>query len=136
MVDCPCHVWLQKKISMTHQQGTLKLYYLLLCTNVGDGILCALSTDHNIHGENGVYHWWTTYALKSKSVSEMHFPAIWRHKFTDLANSKKNLNLREKTAVDKSVWIKAWYVYVRGISGCNQPPVLIKVAFSVNNPIL
>ena len=54
MVDCPCHVSLQKKISMTHQQGTLKLYYLLLCTNVGDGILCALSTDHNIHGENGV----------------------------------------------------------------------------------
>ena len=29
------------------------------------------------------------YALKSKSMSEMHFPVIWRSKFTDLAGSKK-----------------------------------------------
>ena len=43
----------------------------------------------NIHRENGIYQRWTTYALKSKSVSEMHFPTIWRSKFTDVANSKK-----------------------------------------------
>ena len=49
-----------KKNSITHQQGTLGLCYRLLCTNLGDGILCALSPDHNIHGENSVYHWWTT----------------------------------------------------------------------------
>ena len=43
------------------------------------------------------------YALKSKSVSEMHFPALWRSKFTDLANSNKT----QKTTVDKNTWIKA-----------------------------
>ena len=85
------------------------LCYLLLCANMGDGILCALSPDHNIHRENGVYHWWTTYSLKLKSVSEMHFPAIWRHKFTDLANSKKNSILEKKAGcrqkcLDKSLW--------------------------------
>ena len=37
----------------------------------------------------------------------MHIPVIWRSKFTDLVNSKKKLNLRKKTAVDKSAWIKA-----------------------------
>ena len=40
-------------------------------------------------GGNGVNQRWTTYALKSKSVSEMHFPMIWRSKLTDLVNSKK-----------------------------------------------
>ena len=44
-----------------------------------------------------------------KNVSEMHSPTIWRSKFTDLVNSKKKqLNFWEKTAVDKSAWIKAW----------------------------
>ena len=71
-----------------------------------DEILCNLSPSHNVHRENGVYQQWTMYALKSESVLEMHFPAIWRSKFTDLANSKK-LNLWEETAVDKSAWIKA-----------------------------
>ena len=74
----------------------------------GDGILCTLSPNPNVHRENGVYQQWTTNALKSKSVLEMHFPAIWRSKFTDLANKRvKKLNLWEKTAVDKSAWIKA-----------------------------
>ena len=46
------------------------------------------------------------YALKSKSVWEMHFPVILISIFNDLVNSKK-LNLWEKMAVDKSAWIKA-----------------------------
>ena len=37
----------------------------------------------------------------------MQFPAIWRNKFTDLANSKKTQS-QEKTAVDK-VYI---YIYI------------------------
>ena len=45
-----------KKISMTHQQGTHRVCHRLLCTNLGDGILCTLLPDHKIHGENGVYH--------------------------------------------------------------------------------
>ena len=48
------------------------------------------------------------YALNPKSVSEMHFPRIWRCKFTDFANSKKTqVFVEEKMAVDKSAWIKA-----------------------------
>ena len=35
----------------------------------------------------------------------MHFPGIWRSKFTDFAGKKHNL--WEKTAADKSAWIKA-----------------------------
>ena len=69
----------------------------------GNGILCTLSPNHNIHRENGVYQ----YALKSKSVLEMHFPAIWRSKFTVLQTVKK-LNLWKKTAVGKSA-LKACY---------------------------
>ena len=65
-----------KQISMTHQQGTHGVCYRLLCTNLGDKILCTLSSNHNIHWENGVDYWWSTYALKSKSVSEMHFRAM------------------------------------------------------------
>ena len=60
----------------------------LLCTNLGDGILCTLSPNHNIHRINCVYQWWTTYTLKSKGVSEMHFPGIWRSKVTDFASKK------------------------------------------------
>ena len=38
----------------------------------------------------------------------MHFSGIWRSKFTNLANKTvKKLNFWEKTAVNKSAWIKA-----------------------------
>ena len=52
-------------------------------------------------------------ALKSKSVLEMHFQAIWRSKFTDLANSGKTQSLgkngcRQK-CLDKSLYI---YIYI------------------------
>ena len=65
------------------------------------------------HRENGIHQQWTTYSLKlKKSVSKMHFPGIWRSKFTDLVNKtvKKSI-FGEKTAVDKSAWIKACTVH-------------------------
>ena len=38
----------------------------------------------------------------------MHFPTIWRSKFTDLVNSKKKKSIfGKKIAVDKSAWIIA-----------------------------
>ena len=58
----------------------------------------------NIYRVNGLYQQWTTYALKSKCVSEIHFSGICRSKFTDVASKK--LNLLKKTAVDNSAWIK------------------------------
>ena len=106
MTDWPCHVWLQKKLVLLTNKAALGVCYRLLCTNLGDGILCTLWPNHNIHEVNGVYQRWTTYALKSKSVVEINFPGIWRSKFTDFAGTK--LNLWEKTAVDKSAWIKDW----------------------------
>ena len=53
------------------------------------------------------------YTLKSKSVSEMYFPMIWRSKFTDLAKSKKKLNLWKKNGcrqkcLDKSLACQIW----------------------------
>ena len=74
--------------------------YQLLCTNLGDGILHTLLSNHNIHR---VYQRWTMYALKRKCVLEMHFRA----------NSKKTQSLG-KTAVDKSARIKACIYFVSG----------------------
>ena len=52
--------------------------------------------------KNDVYHWWTTYALKSKSMLEMHFSF-------DLTNSKKTQSLGEndcrQKCLDKSLLI-------------------------------
>ena len=87
----------------------------------GNGILCTLSPNHNIHEENYVYQWWTKYAVKAKSVSEMHFPAIWRSKFTDLAHSKKTQSLGGK-AVGKSAWIDTPNIkfFICWLSLCDQ----------------
>ena len=96
-----------KKNSITHQQNSLGGVLQIFIHQFVDPILCTLSPHYNVHRENGVYQQWATYALKSKSVPRMHFLAIWRSKFADLATVKK-LNLWEKTAVDRSAWIKAW----------------------------
>ena len=66
---------------------------------MGDGILCTLPPNHNIHRKNGVYQQWTTYALKS--VSEMYFPTIWRSEFTDLINSEKTQSLGKNSCKQK-----------------------------------
>ena len=107
MTNWPCHVWLQKNLVWSTNEAALWVSYRLLRTSLGDGILCTLSPNHNIHEVNGIYLRWATYALKSKSVSKMHFPGIWRSKFTDFAGKKRNL-WKKKTAADKSAWIKAW----------------------------
>ena len=78
----------------------------LLCTNMDDVILCTLSPNHNIHEEKGVYQRQTMYALKSKSVLEMHFLRPGDPNLLTQQTVKK-LNLYEKTARDKSAWIKA-----------------------------
>ena len=93
---------------MTHQHCSLEDVLHTFMHQFGDGILCTLLPNHNVHRENGAHQQQTTNVLKSKSVLEMHFSAIWGPKFIDLANKTvKKLNLWEKTAVDKSAWIKA-----------------------------
>ena len=68
-----------KKVSMTHQQRSLGGVLPSFMRQFGWwDFVCALSPIHNIQGENGVYQRWTIYALKSKSMSEMNFPTIWR----------------------------------------------------------
>ena len=104
---------------MTHQQGSLGGVLQTFMYQFVDGILCNLSPHHNVYTENGVYQQWTTYALKSKSVPEMHFPVIWRSKFTDLANSKKTQSLgkngcRQK-CLDKSLTAKFYRLKVTGL---------------------
>ena len=115
MTNWPSKVWLQIKIvwpSPTRQpwRGVLPT----LCTSLGDGILCTLLPNHNIHRENGVSQWCTTYALKPKSVSEMHFSRIWRSKFTDLANSKKTKSCRQK-CLDKSLTMARRFLWIRSV---------------------
>ena len=45
---------------------------------------------------------------QSEIVSEMHLSANWKHKYRDRTKQAvKKLNLCEKTAVDKSAWVKA-----------------------------
>ena len=91
-----------KKITMTHQQGTLgsvaifyaPIWVMGFCVLYHQTIIFTWEMVFIIDGRMLLLL--STYALKSKTVSEMHFPANWRQKFTDLANSKKNLNLREK----------------------------------------
>ena len=109
MTDLPCHYWLQKKLVWPTNKAALLVLQTFM-HQVVDAILCTLSPHHNVHRENGVYQQWTTYALKSKSVPEMHFTAIWKSKFTDLANSKKTQSLgkngcRQK-CLNKSLEIK------------------------------
>ena len=90
-----------KKNSKTHKQGRLGGVLQTFMHQFPDGILCTLLPHHNVHRENGVYQQWTTYALKSKSVPKIHFPAIWRSKFIDLANIKKTQSLEKKQLYTK-----------------------------------
>ena len=96
-----------KKISTNHQKKTaLAMCDQLLCTNMDDVILCTLSPNHNIHEEKGVYQRRTMYALSQKVCWKCIFlrpgdPNLLTHQ------TVKKLNLWEKTAIDKSAWIKA-----------------------------
>ena len=85
----------KKLVRTTKKKTALVMCDQLLCTNMDDVILCTLSPNHNIHEEKGVYQRQTMYALKSKSVLEMHFPATRRSKFADSTNSKKTKSLRK-----------------------------------------
>ena len=58
------------------------LCFQLLCTNLGDEILCTLLPNRNIHG---CLQQWRKYALKPKSVSKIHF----------CANSKETQSLEK-----------------------------------------
>ena len=75
-------------------------------------VFFTVSPNHNIHGKNVVYQPWTTYALKSKSVLEMHIPVIRRSKFTDLVNSKKTQSLGKNTCRQKCLDKTLIYMYI------------------------
>ena len=82
MTNWPCHVWLQKKIVWPTNKGALgggvTNFYMY---QFGWWDIVYLSPNHNIHGENGVYQWWTTYA--------------------DLINSKKTQSFGKKCCRQK-----------------------------------
>ena len=111
ITNWPCHAWSQIKNKKWWPTNKLALgvCYRLLCTHLGDRISCTSTPNHNIHGENGVYQRWTICAVKSKSVSEMPFPAIWRPKFqknspwcpTDSTKSKETQSLGKNSCREK-----------------------------------
>ena len=51
MTEWPGHVWLQKKWYEPQTRQPWGVCYRLLCTDMGDRILCILSLNHNIHVE-------------------------------------------------------------------------------------
>ena len=70
MTDWPCHVWLLKK-------NSLALYALIWMTG-----FCLLYHQTIIFMRgNGVCQRWSMCCLRSRNMSEIHFPAIWRPKF-------------------------------------------------------
>ena len=117
MTDWPCHIRLQKN-SMTHR---------LLCTKLNDGISCALSPNHNIHGGKWCLSAMVNMSFEVKKCWKCIFQGsgdpIGDHHGgispdTDLTNSKETL--WEKTALDKSAWIKAYiniFIRIKGFHG-------------------
>ena len=86
-----------KKISMIHQQDSLAGEFTTFMHQFGWlDFACTLQ-----------YHQTITYALKPKSVSEMHIPMMLGSKFTDLVNSKKTQSLGKndcrQMCLDKSL---------------------------------
>ena len=83
MTDWPCYAWLQKEL--VWPTNKVVTYFYAPIWKIG---LCVLyhQTKMLTLRKNGIYQQWTRYSLKSKSVLKMHFPGIWRSKFTDLAN--------------------------------------------------
>ena len=88
---------------MTHQHCSLEDVLHIFMHQFGDGILCTLLPNHNVHRENGAHQQQTTNVLKSKSVLEMYFSAIWGPKFIDLANKtvKKTQSLGKNSCRQK-----------------------------------
>ena len=100
MTDWPCHVWLQK-ISMIHQQDRLWGVLLTFMHKFGWWDFVYFIT------KPYVYQQWTMYALKPKSVLEMHF----------CANSKKTQSLEKNSCrqkcLDKSLtWWHQWTIFI------------------------
>ena len=112
MANWPCHVQLQNQNSMTYQEGNLGGLLLTFMHR-----FCVLYHQTIIiTWKNRVCQWWTMFALKSKSVLEI-FQRSGDPNFKNfplsallILQTVKKLNLCEKTAVEKKVWIKAWYV--------------------------
>ena len=112
MTDWPCHVWLQKIVWPTNKVvfgvGGGGCCYLLLCTILSDGTSCSLPPNHNIHKGK-----WCLFAMKNMSFEvkksrKCIFQGFGEPSSKILAKQTvKKLNLWEKTAVDKSAWIKA-----------------------------
>ena len=80
MTDWPCHAWLQKKVSPTNK-ATLRVYYHFYAPIWVMGFCVLYHQTIIFIGGNSVYQRWAICPLTSKSVSEMHFPGIWRPKF-------------------------------------------------------
>ena len=93
MTNWPCHAWLQKKLIWPTSKADIRVGYQLLGTNLGDGILCTVLPNYNIHGCLSAMG---NICVKAKKCQECIF-----------MQTVKKLNPWEKTIVDKSAWIKA-----------------------------
>ena len=90
------HVQLQKKLAWPTNKLALRVCYKFFCTNLGDGISCTLSPNHNIHWEK-----WCLSAMDNVCFEVIRcvrnaFSSDMVIQFTDLGNSKKTQSLGKK----------------------------------------
>ena len=81
MTNWPCHAWLQKKNNNPPTRQPWEFvtnFYAPVC---GMGFCVLYHQTIIFIGGNSVYQRWAICPLKSESVSEMHFPGIWRSNF-------------------------------------------------------
>ena len=112
MTNWPCHVWShthKKKLWWSNNKVALGVCYWLLCTDLGDRILCTSTPNHNIHGENGVYQRWTMCVSGKKKCIRNAFSSNLETKIsknfprcpTDSTKSKENQSLGKNDCIKK-----------------------------------
>ena len=114
---------------MTHQQGSLGGVLQTFMHQFGRWDCVYFITKMFTHRENAIYQQWTTYSLKPKSVSKMHFPGIWRSKFTDLANKtvKKTSTFGKKRLQTKVLGEKPNFIQFGVFNFCKTSVLLFGI---------
>ena len=115
MTDWPCHVWLQKIVWHTNKAVLGGGGGVVTCFYAPFWVMELSVLYHQtiiFTKENGVYQQWKICPLKSKKGRKCIFQGSGEPNFKLMTKQTvKKLNIWEKTAVDKSAWIKAWYIY-------------------------
>ena len=105
----------QKKLVWPTNKASFGVCYRLLCNNLEDGIVCTLSPNQEVHSQGKWYlsamdnvFFEVKKCMENAFSRDLEIQIYWLSK----QNSKKNSIFGKKTAVDKSAWIKVWYICI------------------------